>query len=529
MKTFLLILFTLLFLPLLVQANLCETRAFSSILGVESYPLALLRETKFLLNREITPAEISAIEQANHLKKDEDSSQPEGVHLRAKVQILKKVGFSKPEVRKLMESGIVWIRNLSPEEALLKALKEGKEDLYFTNWYLIKSYQVEPARILKVIQETDEHFGVFIEMLSDYGVLTTAYTMIVKNPRDMPSEAILHPNTSVLFSVSRSKKPKINREDIKILLPTREEAELKEKGFGPAWTRGLDKLNEWVAVRRQLQDLRANPRTTHIPYFADQISTHLDFAKEGLGSSISQQNKADLANLVKEAEKAILEEKVTYEWWLNFNYQISTLLSDRLPVFSLTTSSLVKARFISLFPLQMGVPTIYGEIGIITLNRAQSEGIYPLGIISQSKEVDGYLLSPNEFISHDITHMAEGFMLNNQQYSIGHRLKHKKMLDLIENGPTEQRKQAELVYFSLTHERVVKAGDILFENQSREKKLNRMANHFKGFLDRKVVPLRMAVLGKEYSDLKSEEARLQYIREHIIELFMREVSDPVFP
>ena len=521
MKTFGLILVTLLVLPLPAQANFCETRAFSAlpnlkVVGVESYPLALHRETTLLLQREITPAEISAIEQANHLKKDEDSSRPEGMNLRAKVQILKKAGFSKKEVRKLIENNIVWIRNLSPAEALLNSLKAGKENIYFSP----PGPFIQPSRIHKVVQETDKYFEVSTEMLSDDGALSMETVHI----RKRLIGRMFHPNTQVLFSVSKSEKPKINREDIKIPIPTQQEVVLQQQGFGPAWTKGLDKLNEWVAVRRQLQELKANPRTMHIPYFADQISAHLDFAKEGLGAPISGKQNKFLANLIKEAEKAILEEKVTYEWWLRFNYQISSLLSDTTDVFL----SRFNKDIISRFPLQMAVPTTYGEVGIITLNRAQSEGIYPLGLINQPKEVDSQLHTPLEFINHDILHTELGLEVNSWRYSLGHRLKHKKMLDLMENLPTEKRKSAELVYFSLTHEVSVELRDIFFENQPREKMLNRMVDHFKELLELKVVPLRMTGLGKEYTDLKSEEAQIQYIREHIAEPFMQEVSDPAF-
>ena len=538
MKTFGLILVTLLVLPLPVQANFCETRAFSvlpnlKVVGVESYSLAIHRETTLVLQREITQQEVSAIEQANHLKRDEDSSRPEGVNLRAKVQILKKAGFSQLEIRKLMENGIVWIRNLSGEEALFNSLKEGKENIYFSTGLFLAnpSQRTRVFKANKVVQETSEYFEVLAEVLTDNGVLTMETVRIRKSFVGGAIDIrVLHPNTQVLFSVAESEKPKINREDIKIPIPTREEVVLQQQGFGPAWTKGLDKLNEWAAVRKQLQELRANPRTTHIPYFADQISAHLDFAKKGLGASISQQKEIGLANLVRTAKRAILEEKVTYEWWLKFNYQISSVLSDPSAFFSSQTSSPVQASLISHFPLQMAVPTTYGEVGIITLNRAQSEGIHPLGLINQTKKVDSQLHTPPDFISHDIVHMRLGLQLNSWRYSLGHILKHKEMLELIENGSTEKRKQAELVYFSLTHESMGRGAgeDIFFENQPREKMLNETANHFKKLLEREVFSLRMAGLGKEYSDLKSEEAQIQYIREHIIEPFMREVYDPAF-
>ena len=564
----LLLLFTLLFLPSLALANLCETKAFAtrsagsqvvdmanrflskigiskqlkpngegkdfpsayirdpSIVGIETYSSALLRETKLLLQREITPQEAEAIEKANSLKTNAEEAQTSATNLRAKVQILKNTGFSKAEIRKLMESGLVWTRNLSSQEALLKNLQEGKEDIYFSP----PGPFPQPSRIHKVVQETSKYFEVLAEVVTDYGVLSMDTVRIRKNLiGDDINTTMLHPNTQVLFSVSRSKKPKIRREDIKLPPPTREEAKLKEQGFGPAWTKGLDKLNEWVALRRQLQELKANPRTTHIPYFADQIPAHLAFAKEGLGTApISRQKEIGLADLVREAQKAIVEERVTYEWWLKFNFQISALfsVSDHLPGFYLKTSSPSQASFISRFPLEMAVPTIYGEIGIITLNRAQNEGIYPLGLISQAKEVDGELRSPYEFVKHDMAHANIGVVLLSWRYSLGHILKHKEMLDLMDNSPIEKRKQAELVYFSLTHE-YARLRDIFFENQPREKMLNQTAKHFNNLLDLKVFSLEMAGLGKEYV-AQSKEDRIQYIREHVVEPFMQEVYDPVF-
>ena len=99
------------------------------------------------------------------------------------------------------------------------------------------------------------------------------------------------------------RRKKVSREDIKLPSPTREEAKLKQQGFGPAWTKGLDKLNEWAIVKKRLKDLNAHPRVTHIQYFADQIATHLAFAKRGFEAIYSkQQAKILLDSLEQEAK-----------------------------------------------------------------------------------------------------------------------------------------------------------------------------------------------------------------------------------
>ena len=80
------------------------------------------------------------------------------------------------------------------------------------------------------------------------------------------------------------------------------------------------------------------------------------------------------------------------------------------------------------------------------------------------------------------------------------------------------------MYFTLTHEI---AEDDLFKNRPREDRLHTMANQFHSSIEREVFPPKMAGLGKEYP-LQSKEEQIQYIKEHIIEDFMREVYDPAF-
>ena len=48
---------------------------------------------------------------------------------------------------------------------------------------------------------------------------------------------------------------------------TKEEKLLREQGYGPAYIRGIDESNEWIAVAKSLRELNANAYITHIRIF----------------------------------------------------------------------------------------------------------------------------------------------------------------------------------------------------------------------------------------------------------------------
>ena len=356
-----------------------------------------------------------------------------------------------------------------------------------------------------------------------------------------------------LANKSGLSKKKVNREDIKLPPRTHEEARLKQQGFDSVWTKGLDKLNEWIALRKSLEKLRANPYTTHIQYFADQVEAHLSFAKAGFGNTANKELKKELSLLKEEATKAILEEKVTYNWWLAFNSRITLLHDPDLTVGYKRHRR--TQRIISQFPLQIAIPTTEGRMGIITLNRAQSAGVYPIGIANRETVADGAWLSPYSFMVHDMSHAYDSiFRLNSFRYS---SLKDKSLRAMIENLSEEKRKQAELVYFFLTHELRPWHKNPLFTSKLREEIAEDIALIFNQALEDEVSTPEVA-LGQHYFNKVREEQiatqpirtmrgfilppldlgvsrphfsrskRIQYIREHIIEDFMQEVYDPIF-
>ena len=519
-------------------------------MGVESYSFALRRETELLLNRNISRQEEESINQANHLGGFKDPQKTKWAGIRAKIQILKTAGFSKQEIRNLMESGIVWIRNVSSLDMLMHNLKERKENIYFL------SNDGTIHRLRKVLQETNEDFIVEVETLGEHGRLLKKIKRNISktNPYHVHKLGTIHSDTQALYESAKSNRKKVSREDLNLSSVNHlsQEAELKKKGYGPAWTKGLDKLNEWVAVRQQLQSLKAHPRITHIQYFADQIADHIAFVESALEKRakqdlpISPLEQQALDHLKKEAKSAVKEERVTYAWWVKFNFDLSQLFS--VPRKSIQTDSpatdkgmdplskrnphshikpaypSATEKIISQFPFRMAVPTTLGELGIMTLNRLQSERIYPLGIITQPKAVDNRWMDPSDFYSHDMSHIYDHHIAI-RQHSPGHRLKHKKMQELIEGLPTEKRKQAELIYFNSTHEDIQ---DSLMLNQTRNEIANKMAKQFAILLHVGVFSEKMAGLGPEYPNLKTGYDKIQYIKEHIIEDFMREVYDPAF-
>lgn len=515
--------------------------------GAESYRAALRREAEALLSRSVSRREEEALERANSMSGVLDSGGPERTKIKEKNKILKEAGFSKKEIRSLMESGIVWLRSITGAEALAKSLKRGRENIYFID------FEQNISRTRKIIGEDGASFKLETEVLGPEGP-EGQRQIKTANVRKVFSEGFpdfggspdfhelrlwpkaLHPDAQILFESAASHRKKAGRGDLNLSPPSDLEAALRRKGLGPAWTKGMNKLNEWADLRRQLQDIRANSRETHIQYFADQAHERIAFARESLGEMTKQQKKT-LAKITREADKAVLNEAVSYEWWLGFNLSLSSLLADKMPheIFLTNSGFLAESGYsgwiplqslILFFPLRMTLPATEGKIGIITLNRAHSEGLHFIGIAGGAEKADGQVMDPLQFASHDMLHAARNTTEAAARFSLGHNLKHKKMQELMDGLDGQKRKRAELVYFVSTFENGEE--DILLNLRPREMIAGVLSKFFFKSLTRDVFSAKMAGLGKEYFDIAGEDGQIKYIREHVIEDFMREVYDPAF-
>ena len=246
---------------------------------------------------------------------------------------------------------------------------------------------------------------------------------------------------------------------------TRKKVDSKDLNF-PFSREGKDYVNEWTIVKRRLQELGANPRTTHIEYFADQVPLHMAHIRRGLEEHYSPKEKSHgskseqlqrLDSLEEEAKKAISEERITYRWWLEFNFQLARLISGLDAHLKQEAEEGTVMVHLPVFPLMVIMPAIQTTdgLGIVTFNRVGLEGVYPAGLMNRPntiEEVHGNILPAPEFFAHDMVHSRfEGNRIY-LEYSFGHRLFHKRLLTNIENLPPEKRKKAEKVYFLMTHE-----------------------------------------------------------------------------
>lgn len=330
---------------------------------------------------------------------------------------------------------------------------------------------------LKQAQSHDKN-APYLSDRTYFDFVDSLHKSIIRGAHDF---RLVSPESEAIFLATESTRKKVNSNELDF--PYHEEAQLAERGYKENYTGRLNQMSKWPVIQRRLQELRVNPRTTHIEYFANQVSVHIAHIRQGLeenyfpneslsqsdtkrygivylrdtikstGSKLNQLER--LNGLEKEAKQAIRDEKVTYKWWLEFNLKLARLM------YGLDTNLQAGDRsFVSLslesFPLKTIIPTIQMEekgIGIITFNRTGLAGVYPAGLINhRTAKVDGDVLPAPDFFNHDILHVRfEGNRLYHE-YSFGHLLFHRRLLNNIENLPPNKRMKAENIYFLMTHE-----------------------------------------------------------------------------
>ena len=266
------------------------------------------------------------------------------------------------------------------------------------------------------------------------------------------------PNLGMVFEALRSNRKKISAPLLRVPSRTNEEKRFKERGFSTAYVRGIDEVNEWIGVVRQIRKLKVNPYKTHIDYFADKVKAHVEYIREGLPDSELLAIRA-LERLEKHADRTIQQEGVTYDWWLRFNYALSR-------IYDLTkdTENIIKEVYgptkvnihnlVNRFPAYIIMPTIIGKMGVVAINRANIEDIYIGGLINKAEGGHGkQLVSPGWFLNHDIgTHAVKSINVKSTYFNKGYETFYEKLVERIQRLPTEKRKNAELAFFILMHE-----------------------------------------------------------------------------
>ena len=123
-------------------------------------------------------------------------------------------------------------------------------------------------------------------------------------------------------------------EDLQKIRASPEEPVLKEKGFKDIYYRGVDQARESNAVARYLRTIKADPKKTHIPYFADQIDKTISDFEQAFRKNnqdnpeFLEERLAILEEIKKEARKRVADQNVTYDWWTNFNLRLPMIASE---------------------------------------------------------------------------------------------------------------------------------------------------------------------------------------------------------
>ena len=277
------------------------------------------------------------------------------------------------------------------------------------------------------------------------------------------------------------------------------EQKMRNLGYSDDDITGLDHVMENLrlaqSLRDRLTDPSINPHTLHIPEFADQIDTHINFIEEGIKLQ-RPSNKAFRLPLLEvfksEAQSRKNSRQVTYRWWFNFNLRLSLLASPDIEYweeheyykYRLTLDSqwmtndglenvyksykdetFIGVYFFSAFenvykfykdgtvqrmisaldsfPEKIMIPTIH-DLRFIAINKAFGSRTYFVGLNNDYAYADDWLMNPGQFFAHDINHIASSYVEHPQiltrfQFILGNLIRYQR--EIIEND-----------YFESTHE-----------------------------------------------------------------------------
>ncbi|MGZ3826818.1 MAG: hypothetical protein ACXVCR_17835 [Bdellovibrio sp.] len=256
---------------------------------------------------------------------------------------------------------------------------------------------------------------------------------------------------------------------------------------------GSKEAESAVNLGETLRARKINPRKTHIPEFSDQVNKHIDFARKSIGVQKDRDVKKRLSILDQfdaEASKRVKDKNVTYEWWHDFNYRLSILMTPKLGRTVVSGSSqdkfaaalLKKDRWkthesfraaaaelkkgkpsafnefavADAYPKHIVIPTIDGIHGIAALNSTFGTDVSIIGMIGKRIRADGREMYPDHFFRHDHVHVKNEKFLDKRQ-DLSRKIKVKlrqNYLNYRDNVPLsgDRRNAFEFAYFFATHE-----------------------------------------------------------------------------
>lgn len=305
----------------------------------------------------------------------------------------------------------------------------------------------------KVVVEASFHFDFYNEGTKD--IFGDGFKVFVKNDEFSIMVRQGNPQLEMVFAALQSNKKtfgyKLSDTSIR-----NEEQKLEAQGFDSAYTRGINEVNEWIAVVNQMRKLKINPYKTHVDYLADKVRDHIVHVKAGLSSSHLREIR-NLERLEELAERTIQEKGVTYLWWLRFNYALSRIYDhgDITVIGSFPRVRSIDERLlVNLFPTQIIMPTIIEKMGVMAVNRANRNNIHPVVLLKQEAETEGLTgvktVSPTWVFNESVRDAIRVINMSNTFLIEHYGPVYNRWWQEIENLSVEERQGAEIALFSLT-------------------------------------------------------------------------------
>ena len=239
------------------------------------------------------------------------------------------------------------------------------------------------------------------------------------------------------------------------------ESDLKERGYSSVYTKGMDVIQELMAVAKQLRAKKIHPYRDHVPYLGDKLREYTAFMELGVKNSKQQ---AQFDSLKKYVEIIIQEEGVTYAKWLIISLKLPDILSEY-------NSYIDTDKLMELFPKIITMPTILGLIGLIPINTMRSEGVEPIALVNGPTFVDGKKLEPASVSRHDDSHIYFSDKVVKSFYI--------KWIKRRDSVPVKKGQNVELAYHILTHETFSNSSEGAKRTAFTEHTLEKIEDHLR--------------------------------------------------
>ena len=371
----------------------------------------------------------------------------------------------------------------------------------------------KPFNIYEILEfKPDDHTGYNITVLDENMIEETIFASFrsAKDSRMDFVPQLAHPEVRKIFSAKRSHLDVLETRRLNISFEGRKIPEPQDFS-DPKYTAGWDNIEEQIAFAKALRALDSppHPTKTHIEWFADQAPEHIAYIRQALMRLHRQSREKSeddiltewlhdigqkkdfftdsellndiqtvlfwtedetlqalhqLGRLEAAAVQATREQSVTYQWWLEFNIELSNILNKGLKKYPITN----RREAIKYFPYKIFIPVMSPgkhELGIMSISRAYTENVFPLELtnrpISIEYEADGLrytLRNTREFFAHDLVHTsfkrrAFGFTYMASPLKQAEQA-HIRFMDNLpwKGSEGEERRELESHYFGIIHE-----------------------------------------------------------------------------